>query len=100
MRGTLLVPDQDVMDAAVLQRVVYREDGTSRKTEYSRHALLFQTLPENLRACFHHGIFRPERIRPSSLMDGRLVQFKNRHEEAHPNGPWAILHALHNASNL
>jgi hypothetical protein len=52
----LLVPHQHVMDLAVLQGIVGGQDSTAGISEDVRHAFLFQTVPQNLRSSFHHGI--------------------------------------------
>jgi hypothetical protein len=51
---------QDVMDIAVLQRVIRREDRAAGIAEYGGNALLFETFPEYLRACLYHKIIHPE----------------------------------------
>ena len=59
VRCALFVAHQNVMDIAVLQRVIGRKNRAAGITEYSCHPLLLQTFPENLRACLQHNIFHP-----------------------------------------
>ena len=49
--GTLLVPNQDVPDAGIVERVIGREDGSSRDAEGHLHPSPFQRLDQRLGAC-------------------------------------------------
>ena len=60
VRRALLVADEYVMDIAVLQRVIGGQNRAAGIAEYGGNALLFQTFPENLRACFDHKSIRPD----------------------------------------
>ena len=56
----LVVAHQDVMNIAVLQGIIGREDRAAGIAQYSGNALLFQTFPHDLRASFDHKIIHPE----------------------------------------
>jgi hypothetical protein len=57
--GTLLMTDQHVMDLAVLQRVVRRQDRAPWVSEDVCYSFLLQALPQNLRSGFQHRIQTP-----------------------------------------
>ena len=53
--GALLVAHQDVMDVAVLQGVIRRQNCASRIAEDVLYAFALQAFPENLCSRFSHG---------------------------------------------
>jgi hypothetical protein len=53
--GALLMPHQHVMDLAVLQGIVSRQDGATGISEDVGHAFVLQAFPKNLRSSFYHG---------------------------------------------
>ena len=55
MGGALLVAHQDVMDIAMFQRVIRRQNCASRITEDVLHAFALQAFPQNLCSRFCHG---------------------------------------------
>ena len=56
VRGALLVAHQNVMDLAVLQRVIGRQNRPAGIAEYLLHALALQAFPKNSRPS--HSFFR------------------------------------------
>jgi hypothetical protein len=55
VRGALLMPHQHVMDLAVLQGIVSRQDGAAGISEDVGHAFPLQAFPKNLRSSFRHS---------------------------------------------
>ncbi len=53
--GALLMAHQYVMDLAVLEGIVSRQNGAARVSEDVCHAFVLQTFPKNLRSSLHHG---------------------------------------------
>jgi len=56
VRRALLVPHQDVMDGAVLKRVISRQNRPARVAKHMLYAFTFQALPKNLRTRLSHTI--------------------------------------------
>jgi hypothetical protein len=46
---------QHVMDLAVLEGIVSRQDGAAGVSEDVSHPFALQAFPKNLRSSFHHG---------------------------------------------
>ena len=65
VRGALLVAHQHVMDLAVLQRVIGRQNRAARIAENVLHAFALQTLPKNARPGHCFLARRLRRIRSS-----------------------------------